>query len=107
MEGNFDGLDMWLTRSGFDPVRLAGFPAEALPPETAPEAGAWRELASNLRSIQKPERLVQFDVAKADESCTGLRATPPASGTDLAAGAPACNFGAATIPGAADFSPPS
>ena len=45
--------------SGFDPLRSAGFPDEALPDETAPAADALRTLAAELRGVQKPERLVQ------------------------------------------------
>ena len=59
--GDFRNFDEWLASSGFDPLRLAGFPAEALRGSTGATATALKKFANELREVQKPERLVQFD----------------------------------------------
>ena len=66
--GQFEELDEWLSKLGFDPAKLAQVPFESVEPSLS---DLKEDLLQPLRNVQKPERLRQFDAkrhAKTDVS---------------------------------------
>ena len=58
MAGDFEKMDAWLARLGYDPITLAGLPFDAAAPRSLDSV---KSHIAHLRSVQKPERLAVFD----------------------------------------------
>ena len=61
--GDFKLLDAWLAKIGFDPLTLAGFPAEVVASSAQPTKDELGRFVQSLRLVQKPARLAKFDEA--------------------------------------------
>ena len=59
LQGQFAGLDEWLRAVGYDPLHVAGIPG--VDSDFHPDAVAVDQFLSELRSVQKPDRLARFD----------------------------------------------